>query len=331
MSFKELIQILQDQQASFVLLLCHRSADADAISSAYALQGLLKRFLPNSVIEIGCPQGINKPSKTLLEHLPITVNLKPNIDSAEAIVLLDMNTVEQLDEVASAIRKSPAPKIIIDHHAPSPETQQICKLCIIDDKAPANCQIIYRLFSEAKVKPNRNQAKALFIGIAFDTRHFALGNAETFQIIAKLVKKGIDVQETLAVYAAPIDPSERVAKLKACKRAKILKIEGWIIALSHVSAYQASAAKALVDLGAHMAAVAGKKNGKVELSLRSTRQFREIAGVHLGVDIATPLGAYLEGVGGGHAMAAGVSGKGSIQDSLKQCLTLLKAKIAKTG
>jgi len=51
MSFKELIQILQDQQASFVLLLCHRSADADAISSAYALQGLLKKFLPDSVIE----------------------------------------------------------------------------------------------------------------------------------------------------------------------------------------------------------------------------------------------------------------------------------------
>jgi nanoRNase/pAp phosphatase (c-di-AMP/oligoRNAs hydrolase) len=331
MSFKELIQILQDQQASFVLLLCHRSADADAISSAYALQGLLKRFLPNSVIEIGCPQGINKPSKTLLEHLPIIVNLKPNIESAEAIVLLDMNSVEQLDEVASAIRKSPAPKIIIDHHAPSPETQQICKLCIIDEKAPANCQIIYRLFNEAKIKPNLNQAKALFIGIAFDTRHFALGNAETFQVIAKLVKKGIDVQETLAKYAAPIDPSERMAKLKACKRAKILKIDGWIIALSHVSAYQAPAAKALIDLGAHMAAVAGKKNDEVELSLRSTRQFHEIAGVHLGVDIATPLGEYLEGVGGGHAMAAGVRGKGSIQNALKQCLTLLKAKTVKTG
>jgi nanoRNase/pAp phosphatase (c-di-AMP/oligoRNAs hydrolase) len=331
MSFKELIQILQDQQVSFVSLLCHRSADADAISSAYALQGLLKRFLPNSVIEIGCPQGINKPSKVLLEHLPIIVNLKPNIESAEAIILLDMNTVGQLDEVADKIKNSPAPKIIIDHHAPSPETQQICKLCIIDDKAPANCQIIYRLFSEAKVKPNPNQAKALFIGIAFDTRHFALGNAETFQIIAKLVKKDIDVQETLAKYAAPIDPSERVAKLKACKRAKILKIDGWIIALSHVSAFQAPAAKALVDLGAHMAAVAGKKNGKVELSLRSTRQFQEIAGVHLGLDIATPLGEYLEGVGGGHAMAAGVSGKGTIQDALKQCLTLLRTKITKTG
>src|SRR3972149_8573424 len=120
MSFKELIQLLEENQASFVLLLCHRSADADAICSAYALQGLLKGFLPGAVIEIGCPQGVNKPAKLLFEHMPITVNLKPNIESAEAIVLLDMNTVEQLDEFAGAIRKSPSPKIIIDNHAPSP-------------------------------------------------------------------------------------------------------------------------------------------------------------------------------------------------------------------
>ena len=331
MSFKELLQVLEVTKASFVLLLCHRSADADAICSAYALQGLLKQFLPNVVVEIGCPQGVNKPAKQLFEYLPITVNLKPNIESAEAIVLLDMNTVEQLDEVADIIKKSPSPKIIIDHHAPSADTMQICKVCIIDEKAAANCELIYRLFSQAGVEPNLNEAKALFIGIAFDTRHFALANSPTFEIIAKLVTKGIDAQQTLAQFALPIDPSERVAKLKACKRAKIVNVEGWIIALSHVSAYQAPAAKALVDLGAHMSAVAGKKNDKVELSLRCTRQFNELAGVHLGVDIAAPLGEYLHGVGGGHAMASGVSGKGKIREALKECLVLLKQKIAKTA
>jgi nanoRNase/pAp phosphatase (c-di-AMP/oligoRNAs hydrolase) len=329
MSFKELIHVLEEKQASFVLLLCHRSADADAICSAYALQGLLKRFLPNIVIEIGCPQGVNKPAKQLFEYLPIVVNLKPNIESAEAIVLLDMNTVEQLDEFADVINKSPAPKIIIDHHAPSPGTMQTCKVCVVDEKAAANCELIYRLFSQAEVEPTLNEAKALFVGIAFDTRHFALANSPTFEILAKLVAKGIDAQQTLAQFAMPIDPSERVAKLKACKRAKIVKVEGWIIALSHVSAYQAPAAKALVDLGAHMSAVAGKKGEKVELSLRCTRQFNELAGVHLGTDIAAPLGEFLGGVGGGHAMASGVSGKGEIQPALKQCLVLLKQKIAK--
>ncbi len=329
MSFKELLETLEAEEAPFVLLLCHRSADADAICSAYALQGLIKRFLPNLVVEIGCPQGVNKPSKQLLDHMPITVNLKPNIESAGVIVLLDMNTIEQLDEVATVIKNSPAPKIIIDHHASSVETSQICKLCIIDEKAAANCELIYRLYSEAQVTPTLNEAKAMFIGIAFDTRHFALANSATFQIVAKLVEQGIDAQQTLMQFAAPIDPSERVAKLKACKRAKILKIEGWIVALSHVSAYQAPAAKALVDLGAHMAGVAGKKNDKVELSLRCTREFHEHTGVHLGVDIATPLGEYLQGVGGGHAMAAGVSGRGEIEPALRKCLALLRQKIAK--
>ena len=101
--FQKLLAIFNEKQAAFVLLLCHRSADADAICSAYGLQCLLKRFLPDVVFEIGCPQGINKPSKMLLELMPITVNLKPNIESADVIMLIDMNTIEQLDQVADVI------------------------------------------------------------------------------------------------------------------------------------------------------------------------------------------------------------------------------------
>jgi len=327
--FQNLTKILEDSKAAFVLLLCHRSADADAICSAYALQGLLKRFMPDVMVEVGCPQGINKPSKLLLEYLPITVNLKPNVESADAIVLVDMNTIEQLDQIAETLKKSPAPKIIIDHHWPNPETSKICKLCIVDEKAAANCEIVYRLFKQAKTKLNLNEAKALFVGIAFDTRHFALANSLTLEIVGKLVAEGIDAQETLAQFALPIEPSERLAKLKACKRAKIVRINGWIIALSYVSAFQAPAAKALVDLGAHMSAVAGLKNGKIDVSLRCARQFAEQAGVNLGVDIASPLGEFLHGVGGGHAMAAGVSGAGEIEPTLKQCLLLLKRRITK--
>ncbi len=92
---------------------------------------MLKRFAPDVVVEIGCPQGINKPSKMLLEKMPITVNLKPNIESADVLVLIDMNTIEQLDQVADVIKRSAAPKIIMDHHYPNPETTKICQLCIL--------------------------------------------------------------------------------------------------------------------------------------------------------------------------------------------------------
>jgi len=69
-----------------------------------------------------------------------------------------------------------------------------------------------------------------------------------------------------------------------------------------------------------------KKNEKVELSLRCTRQFNELAGVHLGTDIAAPLGEFLHGVGGGHAMASGVSGEGEIQAALQTMPRTSKAE-----
>ncbi|MGD6934939.1 MAG: DHH family phosphoesterase [Candidatus Bathyarchaeia archaeon] len=327
MSINQIVDILKEQQATFVLLLCHKSADADAVCSAYAFQGLLKRFLPDLVVEIGAPQGINKPTKQLLENLPITVNLKPNIESASVIFLIDMNTVEQLDEVVDRLKASKASMIIIDHHTPSPDTEQICKFFIINEQAAATCEIIYDLYQKAEVQLTLNEAKALFTGIAFDTRHFALGDSDTFRIAGDLVNAGVDAQAMLALFSNPIENSERLAKLKACKRAKIEKIGDWIITLSHVSAYEASAAKSLVDLGAHMAAVAGKKAGKLEVSLRCNRDFTEKTGIHLGKDIAMPLGESLEGVGGGHAMAAGVNAKGEIEDALAKCLALLKGKI----
>ena len=331
MIYKKILKILRDQDAAFVLLLCHGSADADAICSAYAFQGLLKRLMPDIVVEIGAPQGINKPAKKLLEEMPITVNMKPNIESADVLFLLDTNSIEQLNEVSDRLKKSPAPLIVIDHHSPNPDTAKTCKLCIVDEEAAATCEIIYQLFEEAKLKLNLNEAKALFIGMAFDTRHFALADSRTFKVAGGLVDLGVDAQEALSLFNFPIESSERLAKLKAANRAKITKLDGWIIAVSNVSAYGASAAKSLVDLGAHMAAVAGKKNDKLEISMRCTREFSEKAGVHLGKDIAQPLGEYTQGVGGGHAMAAGVNGRGEIAPALKQCLKLLKQKIANNG
>jgi bifunctional oligoribonuclease and PAP phosphatase NrnA len=328
MSYQDILKIIKEQNSSFVLLLCHGSADPDAVCSAYAFQGFLKRLIPDVIVEIGAPLGVNKPTKKLLEQMPITVNLKPNIESADVIFLIDTNTIEQLTDVFNRLLNSPAPLIVIDHHTPNFDTAKTCKLCMIDEKAAATCEIIFELFEEANLQLNLNEAKAIFTGMAFDTRHFALGDSRTFRIAGELVKLGVDAREALTLFNFPIDSSERLAKLKAAKRAKISKVGEWIIAVSNVSAYGASAAKSLVDLGAHMAAVAGKKEDKLEISLRCTRDFSEKAGIHLGKDIAQPLGEYTHGVGGGHAMAAGVNGKGEVDLALKKCVKLLKDKIA---
>lgn len=327
MSILNILNFLDEAKANFVLLLCHHNADPDAICSAYAFQGLLSKARPKVSSEIGAGQGVSKLSKHILKRLPINVNLQPNVEKAEAIVLLDTNTIQQLDSLSEKVAKSTAPIIVIDHHAAHPETERIAKFCVTDEKASSTCEIVYEFYRQLGIEPDLNTAKALFLGITFDTRHFVLANSSTFKTIAALTDVGVNPQEELAALALPMDFSERVARIKACRRAKLVKINNWIIALSHVSAYQASAARALVDLGVHLAAVAGQKNEKIEISLRCTNDFHQATGIHLGKDIAKPLGEYLQGMGGGHATAAGVNGVGSIEKGLKRCLRLVKYKL----
>ena len=328
MTFADIIKILDETHASFVLLLCHHNSDPDAICSAYAFQGLLKKLRPNVTAEIGAGQGISRLSKHLLNHIPISVNMNPNVEKAQVIVLLDTNTIQQLGRLAERVAKTATPIIVIDHHAAHPETEHIAKLCVTNEEAASTCEIVYSFFKQFGTKPDLDVAKALFLGIAFDTRHFVLANSSTFKTIAELCDVGVNAQEVVSMLALPMDFSERVARMKACRRARLLKIGEWIIALSFVSAYQASAARALIDLGAHMAAVAGQRNENIEISLRCTREFNQKTGIHLGKDIAKPLGELLQGMGGGHATAAGVNGAGDVETGLKRCLRLLKEELS---
>jgi len=327
LSFAEITKILDTLSAKRVVLLCHHNADPDAICSAYAFQSLLKQARPNLDVEIAASHGISRLSKHLLQYIPIEVNEQGNTENADALVLLDTNTIQQLNNLAEKVRTAKAPIIVIDHHAAHPETLQLATLCITNEEASSTCEVVYSFYKEVNTKPSQNEAKALFLGIAFDTRHFVLANSTTLKNIAELVDLGVTAQETLPLLSLPMDFSERVARLKASRRVKLFKINNWIIALSHVSAYQASAARALVDLGADIAAIAGQKNESIEISLRSTREFHKQTNIHLGKDVAKPLGEYIHGMGGGHATAAGANGAEDIEVALKRCLLLLKEKL----
>jgi len=327
-SFADITKTIDELNAQHIILLCHHNADPDAVCSAYALSNLIKKHKPQTKVEIGAAQGISRLTKHLLKSLPITVQTSPNVEKADLIILLDTNTIQQLDNLAEKVKTSKAPIIVVDHHAAHPETEKTAKLCITDENASSTCEIIYNFYKQTNTKIEENEAKALFLGIAFDTRHFVLANSLTLKTIAELIDTGINAQEALSLLSLPMDFSERVARLKACRRVKLFKTGEWIIALSHVSAYQASAARAIIDLGAHVAAVAGQKNENLEISLRCTKDFHEKTGIHLGKDIAKPLGEYLQGMGGGHSTAAGVNGVGEIEAGLKRCLKLLKERIA---
>jgi phosphoesterase RecJ-like protein len=327
MQIQKIIELIESRNAKSVVLLCHINADPDALCAAFALSHLLQRLRPSLNVEIATPQGPSRLSKLLLNFLPAKLSEQPKIGEANIIFLLDTNTVQQLGEWSGLVRASKAALIVIDHHASHPETEHLAALSVSDETASSTCEIIYRLYKEAEAKLTPLDAKALFLGISFDTRHFVLANSTTFKVIADLIDVGVKAEETLSLLTLPMDPSERIARLKASKRTKLLKINEWLLALSNVNAYQASAARALIYLGAHVAVVAGQKREKIQISMRSSRDFHEKTGIHLGRDIAKPLGEYLQGVGGGHSVSAGVNGVGDIESSLKRCVRLLKDKL----
>jgi len=78
-----------------------------------------------------------------------------------------------------------------------------------------------------------------------------------------------------------------------------------------------------------VAAVAGQRGDAVQVSLRSSRDLHEATGIHLGQDIAKPLGEYLHGMGGGHSTSAGANGVGDVEATLKRCARLLKQNLRK--
>ena len=326
MQIQKILALIDKLDAKLVVLLCHHNADPDAIGAAFAFKGLLKQLRPRLETEIAAASGPSKLSKSIIDVLPIELTDQPRIEEADILVLLDTNTIQQLDDLGERI-KPDRPLVVIDHHASHPETERIATLSVADETASSACEVVYRLFKEAELKPSPDEAKALFLGIAFDTRHFVIATSDALKVVADLIDAGVNAQEILPVLSLPMDYSERIARLKAANRVNLLRMNDWLIALSHVNAYQASASRGLIALGAHVAIVAGKKENKIQVSFRASREFYTETDIHMGRDLAKPLGDFFGGMGGGHSVSAGANGAGDVDACLNFCAKLLKKKI----
>ena len=102
----------------------------------------------------------------------------------------------------------------------------------------------------------------------------------------------------------------------------------WVVVTSKVRAFEASACRALIDVGADVAIVGGKPGKKqVRLSSRSTREFSRETGVNLGSDVMEAIGPLIGGKGGGHANAAGANGKENLDEALAKAVELIRTAV----
>ncbi len=310
-----------------VLLLCHRNADPDSVCAAFAFKELVVVLDPEVKVDIVMTDGASLLSGRIMEKMGILVGEVSPSEQADALVVLDTATLIQLADWGEAVASSEASKVFIDHHSPHPEIRSIASMFIVDETASSTCEIVHRLFEGYGLSPSGSVANALLAGMAFDSRHFTLGTARTFHSVSRLLEIGSPLEEIFALLTTERERSENIARLKAAQRMQLHAIGGWTIATSHVSSYQASAARALLRLGADAVVVAGVDRGELRASMRATEEFYNETQIHLGRDVAQPLGEEYYGAGSGHSTAAGVKGVGRSGAMLLRAVELISEKL----
>ena len=310
------------------MILCHQNADPDALCSAFAVKNLVAHLFPRIELIIGS-DDLNKISNSILEDLKITLDKDLNIELFDAFIIVDANNFEQLGCYRS-VSTSSKPIMFIDHHSPNLSTAQIAKHVVIDETSSSTAEIVYNLFKEAGIKPDPDTAMALLIGITYDSKHFLLANASTFKAATDLIDAGADYTFVVERLRILMPRSERIARLKAINRAQIIDFRNWLIAVSNISAYEASACRALIETGADIAIVGAEKNNEIRISARATQNINKKTGIHLG-KLMEELGIIVEGVGGGHSTAAGFNGKENYTKAINHLLKLIKKQLEKAS
>ncbi|HUK50575.1 MAG TPA: DHH family phosphoesterase [Terriglobales bacterium] len=313
--YARLIRALR--KTKVLLILGHQNSDPDAVCSAFAFMLLAKRINRKLKIEFASPDGVSKLSKQILKVIPLNVTETPDPSQADLIVTVDTNTLQQLGELKERVIESGKPLAMIDHHAPHPENMTTASMVICDERATSTCEMILSMYKAQKCRPNRIASQALLTGLIVETGHMSIATSHTFKATCTLIELGANPEEALRLTRPTMDESERIARLKASQRLRMERMGKWVVAFTEIGSYHASAARALIALGAHLAIVAGRRNDELTISLRSTREFNTETGIHLGTDLANPIGKALGGMGGGHATAAGANGKGEVNEAYK--------------
>jgi nanoRNase/pAp phosphatase (c-di-AMP/oligoRNAs hydrolase) len=318
------------------LVLVHHNADPDSIGSAAAL----KIVFPN--VDIGITGDVSRTAERLLEALRVSVVTEPELKNYNQVVLVDTASSAQLGPYADKIENP----IVIDHHAPTPVWEH-AKFYYCDETKSSCTEIIYEVIRIAhhlgfidfsfdsggsiNIEDLERVGLALLVGIVSDTAGFRYATPFTFLTFANLLRQtGRQMDEILEIVEGDAidDPSRKVAHLKAAQRIvwKKLGSDGVLLATSTVSSFEASAAKALMQLGADVVIVAAQRGDEVRVSARARRGVIERYDLHLG-RLMHEIGTTFKMGGGGHEGSAGLNGTGSAQVILEETTRVITERI----
>ncbi|MFA4054169.1 DHH family phosphoesterase [Duncaniella muris] len=331
--FTELDPAVVDRVKQFVLasrnivITCHVSPDGDALGSSCALWFILKALGKNAtVVTADCAPRSLQFLPGVREIVAATRNgdrVHDLIADADLIFCLDFNDITRVDRLSDAISKSPAKKVVIDHHL-DPRIEG--EIVISRPEISSTSALLYIFMWQAGWTRHltRNSAACIYTGMMTDTGNFSYNSndPDLYLIIHDLMRKGID-KDNLYKLVMNTSSESRIRIMGFAQyRMQILQPHrAAVIMLSEDElkefGYSKGDTEGLVNIPLSMPEVTYsvflREDAKncVKVSMRSKGEFSvsRICEEHFG--------------GGGHTNAAGGEFNGSLDKALQKLLEII--------
>ena len=184
-------------KSSSILLTTHTKPDGDACGSLAAMADVLVAL--GKTVEVIFPSPLPEWYEFLFAEKPLILGsdvtvqqlIEKQAGEFDLIILIDVNTYNQLPEIAEFLKQNDKPVLVIDHH----ETGDgLGDVELVDSTAAATGLIIFDLLKYAKWQINEKAAQAIFVAIAADTGWFQFSNTDSrvHQAGAELIERGVN-------------------------------------------------------------------------------------------------------------------------------------------
>jgi len=196
------IQSVKDkiEEASEIVIVSHLSPDGDAIGSSLALYHFLEILEKKVTIVVpnAFPDFLKwmPGSQQIIDFQNQKAFAEGVISGADLLFALDFNVLARIGDMAAIVADSSSCKILIDHHL---NPGSFADLVISYPQISSTSEMIFRIICRTGhfTDITKECAECIYTGMMTDTGSFTYNsnNAEIYNIISELIKKGINKDE----------------------------------------------------------------------------------------------------------------------------------------
>ncbi len=323
-SFHEVEEVLRSNRRFIVI--SHMRPDGDAIGSTIAMGEALKQMGKEVILlnEDSVPDNL----QFMKGCTEVRQTREGETFEADVLISLDNGAWKRLGDRSIAALADIPFVLNIDHHETNDCYGNMC--CIIPDKSSTG-EILYHLFKTMNIPFNPCMRDSIYIAVSTDTGSFQYERTtpEVMEMAADLLRMGVDVHEINRQLYQELSWTKLQAQREVLNRMNLSE-DGRIAWCALTNACKKEGGiteddtEGLIDIlrsicGVVLAAFFEElPDGRIRISMRSKNQDISVNGV------ASKFG------GGGHALAAGIRMRCSLEDAEQQVLTALKAVLDQT-